>query len=117
MDICLISVFVLFVCYVKDAYFTAILWLLIIILNHLRTPFAESILNNQLENQYRATALSYISLGRSLLGMIMAPIFGFIYDINNGKLIIAIVIILVLMVNVFILYHCSLPADKRLKSV
>lgn len=109
----LISVFVLFVCYVKDAYLTAVLWLLIAILNHLRTPFAESILNNQLENQYRATVLSCVSLGRSLLGMLLAPIFGFIYDSYNGKLIIATVIILVLTVNVSILHHCALPADKQ----
>lgn len=109
----LISVLVLFVCYVKNGYLTAALWLLIVILNHLRTPFAENILNNQLENQYRATVLSGISMGRSLLGMLLAPIFGFIYDSSNGKLIMATVIILILMVNVSILYHCSLLADKQ----
>ncbi len=75
--------------------------MLLLLGNHIRIMFSNKMLNESISNDNRATTLSYVSLLQSLGAMLLAPIYGKLYDINGGLVYIVITIFSIVTINVF----------------
>ncbi len=83
-------------------------FLLIFLLSyHVRTMFSNKMLNESISDGSRATTLSYVSFVQSLGAMLLAPIYGKLYDGAGGLLYIVIIVVSMVAVNLFLLNQLS----------
>ncbi len=81
--------------------------MLLLLGNHIRVMFSNKMLNESISNDNRATTLSYVSLLQSLGAMLLAPIYGKLYDIKGGLVYIVIIIVFIVTINVFMVNTVS----------
>lgn len=82
----------------EKSYFAAFLLILLLMSNHIRVLFTNKLLNEAICGDNRATTLSYVSLVQSFGGMIIAPIYGKIYALDSGLLIIVSMIVIAIVI-------------------
>ncbi len=90
--------------------FVAIFLVMLFLVNHVRVMFSNKMLNECISNDNRATTLSYVSLLQSLGAMILAPVYGKIYDTTGGPNYIIMIILFIAGANIYLVRTIS---DRR----
>lgn len=99
-----LSILILSLIFAKNPYILAIIWIIMFATVYIKGPAVSNILNSKIDNEYRATSLSMISLLKNIGGIVLAPIFGSIYSFSNGFTYISIFCIISLLSINYMLY-------------
>lgn len=98
---------------INNGYILASIWILMFVFRYLRNPAISNIINNNLIDETRATILSFISLIENLGGILISPVFGYIYSCTHGVYLVSYFSAIVIIISTFLLYRSILQVSKE----
>lgn len=98
---------------INNGYILASIWILMFVFRYLRNPAISNIINNNLIDETRATILSFISLIENLGGILISPVFGYIYSCTHGVYLVSYFSAIVIIMSTFLLYRSILQVSKE----
>lgn len=98
---------------INNGYILASIWILMFVFRYLRNPAISNIINNNLIDETRATILSFISLIENLGGILISPVFGYIYSRTYGVYLVSYFSAIVIIISTFLLYRSILQVSKE----